>query len=123
MPRQIDNLCLRVACYKENGRVQNFSLAANKVSTTEDHIHNDTLICADFFGPACGGSVIPAPPSSPTLAFPKAHPLPPGSYLINIHYKFSERYNNAFGMAPSNFFVPGETLVFAQNFLDVIKRV
>ncbi len=108
---------------KATGRIQNFTFAANEVSTTQDHIHNDALVCADFFRSACGGPVVPAPASSPMLAFiPKVHPLPPGSYLISIYYTFSERYNNGFGTGQPNFFAPGETLVFSENFFDVVKR-
>src|SRR5262249_36063165 len=72
---------------KATGRVQNYSFTASEVATTQDHIHNDALVCADFFVAACAGRVVPAPPSSPMLAFiPKVHPLPPGSYLISIYY-------------------------------------
>lgn len=106
------------------GKIREYEFSPSEIANHWDYIHDDPLVCSDFFTFACEGPLLGVPGTSPMVAFlPKLPPLPPGSYSIDMYYTFSEAYNAGFGIAsnsPYNF-EAGETLVFA-NFFEVVKR-
>lgn len=100
------------------GKIHHYEFSPFEIANEWDYIHDDPLVCGDFFLAAC-----PVALSSPMIAFlPKLPPLPPGSYQIDMYYALSEPFNGGFGTSPGSLynFDAGETLVFA-NFLNVVK--
>ena len=101
------------------GKIHHYEFSPFEIANEWDYIHDDPLVCGDFFLAAC-----PVALDSPMVTFlAKLPPLAPGSYLIDTYYTFTEPFNAGHGAAPTSLYAfdAGESLVFA-NFLSVVKR-